>query len=198
MILTENEKKVLRLLLAFYDTEFSINQIAKECGLSPNGALKILKKLEREQVLIPKKIANIKSYRINFMSEKADFILELALMPELDTKLMYRLKDFEELKQIAGACILFGSYLRQKNQPNDLDVLFVLDRKNYKGYKKQLENIKQIVPAKIHDIIQTEEDFKKNIKNKDKIINEILNKGVVLWGYKLIWGAVKDVYQRKA
>ena len=49
MILTVNEKKLLRLL-AVSIKEQSINEIAQKCELTPNGAYKILKKLEQEEI----------------------------------------------------------------------------------------------------------------------------------------------------
>ena len=88
-MLTNNEKKVLRTLFAACHEELSINKIAKECDIAPNGAFKILKKFEKENVLKPKKIANIKSYKINFNEEKTKNMLNLALNSELNEKLKF-------------------------------------------------------------------------------------------------------------
>src|SRR3989338_8454547 len=118
-MLTKNEKKVLRLLLTAFNRERSINNIAKECSLAPNGAYKILKKLEKEGILKEKNIANIKSYKINFDNEKTANILELAMIPELEGRLKFRLEDFKALKGITKSCIIFGSYINLKKQPND-------------------------------------------------------------------------------
>ena len=196
-MLTKNEKKVLRMLLTAFDRQYSINNIAKECGLAPNGAYKILKKFEEEGILKAKKIANIKSYSINFDDEKTDNILELALMPKLEGRIKYRLEDLKGLKEITKACILFGSYLDLKKEPHDLDILFVIDRNNFKQYKKRLAEIGDIVPAKIHDVLQTEEDLKNNISNKDKVILEILRAGIIFWGIKTIIKVIKNFYQRE-
>lgn len=193
-MLTKNEKTVLRLLMANFDTDYSINQIARECSLAPNGALKILKKFKKEGILKTKSIANIISYKINFEDEKTNAVLELALIPELDNKLKYRLNDLKGLKEITKSCILFGSYIKS-NKPHDLDVLFILD--NYKEYKKKIASVRDITPVKIHDVLQTEQDLKKNIINKDKVILEILKKGVILWGQKIIIKVIKDVCSRK-
>ena len=65
-MLTGNEKTVLRLLMGNFDKDISINQIAKECDLAPNGALKILRKFEKEGILVFKNISNIKSYKIDY------------------------------------------------------------------------------------------------------------------------------------
>jgi len=196
-MLTKNEKKVLRLLLTAFDRQYSINNIAKECSLAPNGAYKILKKFEEEGILKAKKIANIKSYSINFDDEKTDNILELALMPKFEGRIEYRLEDFKGLREITKACILFGSYTDLKKEPHDIDILFVIDRNNFKQYKKRLADIEDIVPAKIHDVLQTEEDLKNNIANKDKVILQILRAGIILWGIKTIIKVIKNFYQRE-
>ncbi len=188
-MLTENEKKLIRLLMISSEIDYSINEIARECKLSPNGAYKMLRKFEKEGILKSKAIANIKSYRIDFDNEKTTAVLELALMQELKGRIKYRMEDFKNMKQAAKACVLFGSYSDLKKEPNDIDVLFIID--DYKKYKKTLEGIKDIVPAKIHDVVQTEEDLKKNIIKKDKIIIEILKKGAVLWGHEIIVQAIK-------
>jgi DNA-binding Lrp family transcriptional regulator len=190
-MLTSNEKKVLRMIMAAFDTDYSINQVAKECNLAPNGALKILKKFEKEQIVFVKKIANIKSYKLNF-NEKAISILELALMPELAGRIKHRADDLKELKEASRLCIIFGSYIDMNKNPNDMDVLFVID--DYKKYKNKLEKIRDIVPVKIHDIIQTEDDLKSNLIKKDKIVLEAIKKGVVLWGYDYLVKVIKDAY----
>lgn len=195
-MLTDNEIKILRLLMTSFDRDYSINNIAKECNLSPNGALKILKKFEREDIFKTKKIANIISYKLNFENEKTANIVELALMPELKEKAKHRLEDFKELKEITKSCILFGSYISEKKESHDLDVLFILEKKNFKKYKKKLIEIKHVVPAEIHDVLQTEEDLKNNLLKKDNVILEILNKGIILWGQKTIVNVIKNVYQR--
>ena len=102
------------------------------------------------------------------------------------------IQGFKELKEVTKACILFGSYIDLSKKPHDLDVLFVLD--GYEEYKKKLSAVKGIVPAEIHDVVQTEEDMKKNIIKKDEVILNILRKGIVLWGQKTITKVIQGVY----
>jgi len=197
-MLTKNEKKVLRMLLASFGETHSINQIAKECSLAPNGALKLLRKFEKEGILSPKKIANIKSYSINFASEKAKNVLELALIPELSGRVKFRYEDLKPLKEITASCILFGSYADLKKEPNDLDILFVLDSKDFKRYKEKSSQIYKTLPVKVHDILQTEEDFKENLESRDKVVVEILKTGVILWGTKKIIELTENGYKKQA
>jgi len=182
--------------MASFGEDYSINQIARKCGLAPNGAYKILKKLEKEGVLKSSGIANIKSYKMDFSNEKTPAMLELALAPEMEGRVKNRLDDLKELRETAKSCIMFGSYIDFKKTPGDLDVLFVLDKKDYKKYKSKLNSIKDIIPAKIHDIIQTEEDLEKNIAKKDEVILDILQNGIVLWGQRTIINVIRNVYKR--
>ena len=60
-MLTDNQKKVLRYLIINQDNFPSINQVAKDNNLAPNGALKILNKFKEEGMLKIKQISNIKA-----------------------------------------------------------------------------------------------------------------------------------------
>ena len=192
MILTVNEKEILRFLASGIKHNKSMNEIAKECSVSPGGAFKILTKLKKEGILKSEQIANIKSYNIDFDSAKTRIILELALIPDLEGRVKLRAEDFAPLQKVAKACVLFGSYASGKQNPGDLDVLFVLDKNNFVDYKKALSKVQQTTPVKIHDVIQTEDDLKANIRKKDKIVMEAIRKGVLLWGFDVIAEAVSS------
>ena len=193
MLLTIKEKLVLRALSAGINSDYSINQIAEQCDLSPNGAYKLLKKLEKEGILKVKLIANIKSYKLNFDDEKTERILALALMPYgLDERVKNRAQDLKALKDVTAACILFGSYITSKQKPNDLDVLFMLEKKNFNPYKKTLAKVQDIMPVKIHDVIQTRDDLTQNLKKNDPIVTQAMLKGRVLWGFDALVEGIKN------
>jgi len=195
-MMTQNEKSVLRMLFSALGENYSINEIARQCNLAPNGALKILKKFEKEGILKSKSIANIKSYSLNFDSEKTKNILKLALIPELKGRLKFRLEDLKQLKEFTKACIIFGSYSDLKKEPNDMDIFFIIEKQNYKKYKQITLTVYKAIPVKVHDILQTEKDFASNLKKRDKVILEILKKGVILWGYDKIIKIVENGYKR--
>lgn len=179
-----------------FNESYSINEIARKCNLSPNGALKILNKFEIEGILISRKIANIKSYQINFENEKTRNILELSLMSELERRLKFRSDDLNPLKKITISCIIFGSYTDSKKEPNDIDILFILEKSKFKEYRKISSEIFKTLPIKVHEVIQTEGDFIENIYKKDKVIINILRQGVIFWGHKLIIELIENEYKR--
>lgn len=193
MILTQNEKGVLRLLATSIGKHLSINDIGKACGLSSGGAFKILAKLENEGILKSIAIANIKAYTLNFEHEKTIRVLELAFIPDrLEGKIKMRADDLHHLKKLTKACVLFGSYITPKQMPGDLDALFLVEKKNFAAYKGVLAKVQDIVPVKIQDVVQTPDDFEKNLKKRDPIITSALLQGIALWGFDVLVRGVKN------
>ena len=86
-MLTDNQKKVIRYLIVTKDSFPSINKVAKDNNLSPNGALKILNKLKMEGILKIKEISNIKSYYIDFEQPLSKNILEWSLISKTNNKI---------------------------------------------------------------------------------------------------------------
>ncbi|MDP4012954.1 MAG: hypothetical protein Q8R00_05115 [Candidatus Nanoarchaeia archaeon] len=196
MILTANEKQVLRFLAVSTRKNYSINDIAKACKLTPNGAYKLLVKFEKEDILKADHIANIKAYKLNFESEKTVRVIELALMSNvIEGRVKLRIEDLKPLRAVTKACVLFGSYITTKKEPKDLDVLFVLEKKNFEAYKRVLSKVQDITPVKIQDVVQTVEDVKQNLKEDDPIVIAALRDGIVLWGFDVIVEVIKNVSQ---
>lgn len=196
-MITNNERRILRFLLAHFNSDYSINEIAKKCDLAPNGAYEILKKFEEKEILLPKKIANSKSYKINFNSRETNKLLELALIPDYrESKIKYRYNDLKPLENMTNLCILFGSYITKKEKPNDIDIFFVIEKSDYKKYSENLEKVKVILPLKLHDVIQTKEDLTKNIKKEEKLIIEAISEGIVLWGHEFLIEVIKNAIKK--
>ena len=190
---TANERKILRFLMTSF-SYISINDIAKECDLVPNGAYKILKKLERIGIIYYEDIGRIKAYKIKYDNTLTLSYLGIALTDERinEAKIKVRIRDFEKLKDICKTVIIIGSYITDKKDPNDIDIVFVFEKDKHNKFIKTLDDTREIIPYKIHDIIQTPEDIINNLKEKDKIIISAIRNGVVLWGYDFIARSVKN------
>lgn len=191
-MITEKKRKVLKFLSTGSYSENYINKVARDCNISVSGAQLILSKLENENVLNHENIGNLKSYDLKF-NEKSKNYLSLAYEEKLSDKLENRKRELEPLKENSRIAIVFGGYLHKKD-PNDMDVLFVLDKnEDYSKFNKSLKEIRHIVPIKIHAILQTKKDLIENIKNKDKVVIGALRKGVLLWGNKFLVGILENV-----
>ncbi len=184
MVLTTNEKIVLRYLASHKEEYHSINALAKVCSLSPNGIYKLLTKFEKVQVLCRRKISNIVVYSLDFEQEMTRRLLALAFLPgSLGGRLRQRAEDLESLRSVTKIAIIFGSYLTTKEKPGDLDILIIIEKKNFKAYKQALLAVQDITPVPIHDVLQLSSDLVKNIHEGDVVVQNAVWRGVVLWGY---------------
>ncbi len=193
MVLTAKERCVLRLLAISSAKDYSINDVARKCRIAPNGAYKMLAKLESQGVLRAKPIANIKAYKLDFTNEKTVRVLELAFMPDaIEGRVKLRAGDLQPMRAVTQACILFGSYITTKKEPGDLDVLFVLKRASFEAYKRALGKVQDIVPVRMQDVVQTAGDLQQNIRKENPIVTEALQNGIVLWGFDALVKVIKN------
>lgn len=180
--ITKNEINIILKLIKSPEIDYNANNLAKVVGITSMGALKILKKLEKESILKSKKIGKAVIYRINTNNLYANHYLSLILSRETIYADPRVKRWIEELKKIKNAdiIILFGSVLENPN-PNDIDVLFVTDQKHFSKLKEEIKLINEINIKKIHPMYQTFNDIIDNIKKRDKpLLNAI--KGIIILG----------------
>ncbi|MBU2633657.1 MAG: nucleotidyltransferase domain-containing protein [Nanoarchaeota archaeon] len=190
-MITKKKSKVLKFLATGSHSDNYINNVARQCVISVSGAHLILNNLEDENILKHEDIGNLKSYSIDF-NEKSKSLLELTYANKLDKKLENRKRELEDLKKYSKVAIVFGSYLHKKD-PNDIDILFILEEKDYNKFNDKLEDIGHIVPVKIHAVLQTKIDLIKNIKKKEKIVIEALRNGKLLYGNRYLVNILENV-----
>lgn len=184
---TANEILVMLKIFKTPEKEFNANSISKETGLSSMGALKILKNLEKEGILIPKEAGRAKFYSIDFGNEYAKDYLKFILRREAEQSSPYIKRWINEIRSLknADAAILFGSVLTRESKANDVDVLLVTSQKKFEELKKEINELNKISEKNIHAIYQSSEDLQNNIQKQDKVVLNAL-KGVVALGEKKI------------
>ena len=191
--LTENEAKIVDFLIRNFKERNSINEIGRKLNISPPGAHKILRKLEKIKAVQPEKIGNAIYYKANLNNELGLKLAEYVLSQnELIAYAKVQADDLNSLHGIASSCILFGSVLSKGRDARDIDVMLVVEEKDFKKLHKKLEEIKEMSPKKIHDAVQSREDLVKNIRKNDEVILDIIKKGRILWGSEIIVEAIKD------
>lgn len=190
--ITENEMLFVLSILKHPELDFNANSLSKYINISPMGALKIAKKLEKDNILISKILGKAKFYSINFKSDYVNKYIAFLLNREAEQALPYIKRWIIDIKKInsAGAAILFGSILLKQEKANDIDVIFITDQKKFSKLKKEIEDINIINKKKIHPLYQTKEDFKKNIKIKDKVLLSAI-KGIIVFGEEIIMELIK-------
>ncbi len=193
LALTKNEARMVEFLLRNFTVRYSINQLGKELELSPKGAYKITKKLEKAKVLKPEPIGNAIYYRPNLDEEIGRKTAELVLTyKDLNPYARVQAKDLEQLRPYVLCAVLFGSVLTKAEKAGDIDVLIVLEEGQLNKSHKALMEVQSIKSKKISEMLQTREDLVRNFRKRDAPLLDAIRTGQVLWGSEVIVEAIRN------
>src|SRR3989338_1575188 len=156
MDLTKNEVAIALKIFKNPEKSFNSNNISKEVNLSPMGALKILKRLEKEGILISKAAGKANFYKINLENDYAKEYVKFILRREAEHTSPYIKRWLNELRKLKSAdiAIIFGSVLNKTSDANDIDVLFVTRQDKFESLKKEINELNKINEKNIHPIYQ--------------------------------------------
>ncbi|MFA4820306.1 MAG: nucleotidyltransferase domain-containing protein [Candidatus Aenigmatarchaeota archaeon] len=178
-----NEMTIVLKIFKTPEREFNANSISKEIGITPMGALKILKRLEKDGILTSKAAGRATFYTFNFSSVYAKDYVKFALRSETEHAQPYVKRWVNEIRKLKNAdmAILFGSVLRKGNDANDVDVLALTNQNKLEKLKEEIAELNKIGEKHIHAIYQSPKDLRSNIKKQDKVVLNTL-KGIAAFG----------------
>jgi predicted nucleotidyltransferase len=179
--LTKKESELLLVLCKDYATNYNANSLSKLTNITPRGALKMLKNLTSQHLLISKKYGKATFYKINYEDDYTKKLIATLLMQEAKEKSSRWIAEFKDISKIVELIILFGSTIKNPKKAKDVDVILVIKKKNYKKVMDFVEQKNRILLKPIHAIIQTPKDLPKNLKANAATLNAICE-GTVLYG----------------
>ncbi len=192
-MIPKNTKKIILYLLRNLEL-VNINQISKKLSISVGSAFKILKDLEKNNIVLFSNLGNAKFYQINLKNNETIRWCEILLSEERRNLKGYSKIYSDEIQKFEHAelIILFGSVLNNKDF-NDVDILVITNKpKEITRFCLNLSNIrtKPVVP-----LILKKEDFIKEIKSKKEVVLSILKVGIILKGESIFLEALKNAKQ---
>ena len=185
MEMLSKEQEIIKILFKDFLNVYNSRSISKIAGVSHAGAFKILKRLEKRNIVSSAKIGKAIIYSLNLENPIAIREIEMILTIEAQSYKRW-IEEFAGLKDKSLFAILFGSVIRNEKEAKDIDLLVVVDKDNYQEIRKIINERNKILAKKVHLIIQSMKDFKKDVKTKNKAILEILKNGIVLFGQENI------------
>ena len=194
----KNTHKIMEFLLRNTAEEFNVNQISRQLKISVGGAHWTLKKLLGEGLISQKNIGNGIYYQLNLENPETRKRCELILLESKNKALSSNpsakiyVSDIEKASGMSKVIILFGSVIDKKERARDIDVLFLVEKRNIKHIEKLCLEISQIRTKTVNPLFMTEQDFRKNIKN-DEITKSILKKGIVISGEEALVHALRGI-----
>lgn len=174
------------------EKEFNANSISKELGITPMGALKILKRLEKESILAAKAAGRATFYRINSSSDYARDYVRFILKREAEHSSPYVRRWVSEARKLKNAdiAIIFGSVLKKEGRANDVDVLLATSQERFGKLKEEIMELNKINEKEMHAVYQSLKDLEDNILRRDKVALNAL-KGIVAFGEEKLIGLVR-------
>ena len=164
--------EILKVLLKDISKKHTVTSLSKERGISRVGSWKLLKELEKENLIIltpigPEK-TSVQEASLNWDNPILEKALALLLTEDALKQNKWRY-NFKELENHANFLILFGSMLHSPKEANDIDILsLVSNEKNFVKIGKRISDIQIAQDKKIHAINLTEKELKRELKNKNK------------------------------
>lgn len=183
----KSKVKILRHL-SYYKKEVGVRDLAKEIGLVPANTSVALKELEKEGVLIKKRIGRSLIFKLNI----GNFLVDSLIAPLFEKE---RTAKKELFKAISGkikfpyeTIILFGSVAKKSERADsDIDLAIIISNKNkIDEVEADILNINPEISGKfgnsIAPVIFDKKSFIKKIKGGDKLVKNIIKDGEVVSG----------------
>src|SRR3989344_372144 len=194
-MIPKNTKKIIIYLLRNLEI-VNINQISKNLEISVGSAFKILKELEKNNLVLSSNLGNAKFYQINLNNEETIKWCEILLSEERRNLKGYSKVYADEIQKFEHAelIVLFGSILSNKDF-NDVDVLFITNKP--KEVTKFCLSLSKVRTKPVVPLILKKEDLIKEIKNNKEVVLNILKTGIILRGESMLLGVLKNVKQQR-
>jgi len=177
--------EILKILLKDISKKHTVTSLARERGISRVGSWKLLQELEKENLITLNSVGpektSVREALLNWDNPLLEKTLSLLLSEDALKQSKWRY-NFKELENQISFLILFGSILHSPKEANDIDILIIVDKKNFIKVGKIIEKIQITQNKKIHAIDLTEKELKQELKEKNKAYIEALKKGIVLFG----------------
>lgn len=180
---TRNEMLILSKIFKTPEREFNANNISKEIGITSMGALKILKRLEKEGILVSKLSGRASFYSINLSNDYAKEYVKFVLRREAEYSPPYVKRWVHEIRKLKNAdvAILFGSVLNKESKANDIDALIITSQDRFEKLKEEIRELNKINEKEIHAVYQASKDLQHNISKQDKVVLNAI-KGIIAFG----------------
>lgn len=190
-----------RVLLSLLREPFAVHtatSLAYALKKTRQGIWKTLKKLEKNKLITIERVndavtstAIIKLNWPNPITEKT-----ILLLLTEDGMNYERWKvNFSDIEKKVITAVMFGSILHNSKEAHDIDILAVVEKRNFKGVEESIAKVQLTQPKKIHLVDLTEDEFTRELKKPNLAYRDAIKKGVVLYGYERFISIVRRLMQ---
>ena len=178
---TENQIKILAILINQPIKEYYLSELSKIVGKKPGVLQKGLNALERDGLISSRRDGNRRLFRIN---QDYPLLKEIKSIIQKTAGVEGSLKHLVESTSGINIALIFGSYAKNVMQVNsDIDVLLVGDSNAEDKFLKGIAHIEKIIQREINYRFYSKDEFKEKFSKNDPFLLEILSdKNILLKG----------------
>lgn len=178
-------RKILCTLVKDFFSLHTASSLALQLQMSRWGVWKLIKKLEKEELLLlhatGKGKTSTQTIYLNWKNTLTEKTVALALAQEAEADRRWKFV-FADLYQAADFVILFGSILSSPHTAGDIDILTVAKEKNLIKINKIIQTIQRTQEKKIHVHNFTSKEFTQELQKPNKVFLDAMHRGVILFG----------------
>ncbi len=177
-------QKIVTILLKDISSH-TATSLSKELKMSRWGIWKVIKKLEKDELVILDQIGagktSVQKIKLNWDNALIEKILAFSLTQEALKYKRWRY-NFADLEKEVDFLILYGSILHSPGEAKDIDIMGVAKEKKLIKIENITLKIQEIQAKKIHSINLTQKEFKQELEKPNKVYLDAIKKGVILFG----------------
>lgn len=176
---TGNEKRALLILFKDFSSYYNSNSLSKRLHISRVGTMKILKRLEKHDILKNILIGKSLVYKINLSDDYVRDLIAFLLSDEANGFKRWK-NEFGEIFEGDRVVMIYGSAIINYSKASDIDLMVVGGKDSV--ITKVINKGWKILPKKIHLIGVSEKEFLGGLGGGQKNIIEIVRTGIIFYG----------------
>ena len=189
------EVEVVKLLIEQRDKDLSINQIAKLLKKDYKNTHNMVTRLVKMSLVRLQLFGN--SQRVTLVNKphplvfEAEYSRKSALLKNKNIAVMH--DAFTKLRSTLYILLVFGSYAKKTyTKHSDIDLLFIVSDAAEDNMEKEIQNIANTLPLKLHVHVFKETDFKAMKNSKEITVgSEVMKHNVILHGVESYYEVIQ-------
>ena len=187
--LSDNEFSVLNFLVRNFTERLTIRNIAQRLNFSSAGVFNILKKLEKQNIVVGEKLGTGLFYSINFENKIAEHLAAIVLLHSEEMSKIFEIFDHAQKSPISDKIERIN--IEQLKQAKAA----IFDRKTLLLVTDSVTILDISIPN-VNVVAKTEDEIIALLRKKDPEILQLLKKSVVLFGEDKIVQIIKNCISR--
>lgn len=197
-MLTKTQLRIMQLFVSQITKRFSLRGVGKELNMHQALAYRASKELIQNKLIIPDDDNYVLNYKDNHQElSYFEYLRSKEFLDKNKTLSLLREDIIDKYPYGYFVLLLFGSAVVSK-KPRDIDMLVIIEKtEDIEPAEKALYNITRNYTLDLHAVVISFESVFEMLGSRDEknVINEILNKHLILYGgelfYKLLKGGRK-------